>query len=71
MKTDTSQISVNGSPFDIGSIATVADLLQKLGMKPELVAVELNRELVRRMNFASTSVSPGDQIEIVEFVGGG
>jgi len=35
------------------------------------VAVELNRDIVQRDKWASTSLNSGDRLEIVHFVGGG
>jgi thiamine biosynthesis protein ThiS len=40
-------------------------------MKPDRVAVELNRELVPRDRWPSTQLGDGDKLEIVHFVGGG
>jgi thiamine biosynthesis protein ThiS len=40
-------------------------------MKPGRVAVELNRNLVPRSQWAETNLAEGDQLEIVHFVGGG
>ena len=64
-------LTINGEHRDFNSISTVSDLLQQLGMKPDRVAVELNRELVPRERWASANLSDGDKLEIVHFVGGG
>lgn len=40
-------------------------------MKSDRVAVELNRQIVPREQWTQTSLSDGDQLEIVHFVGGG
>jgi thiamine biosynthesis protein ThiS len=64
-------ILVNGELRDILKRATVLDLVKELGLRPELVAVEVNRELVRRSTFGERELRAGDRIEIVEFVGGG
>jgi sulfur carrier protein len=40
-------------------------------MKPDRVAVELNRAIVPHEKWAETSLSEGDRLEIVHFVGGG
>jgi thiamine biosynthesis protein ThiS len=72
MTTQTSiTITLNGHPRDVPGGISVADLLQVLGMQPELVAVEINRELVRKRDFGAHRLLDGDQIEVVEFVGGG
>ena len=65
------KLIVNGEDREFSSIATVSALLEKLGMKPDRVAVELNRELVSRERWDKTRLSDGDQLEIVHFVGGG
>jgi len=50
---------------------TLSALLDQLGMKSDRVAVELNREIVPRDQWAHTRLADGDRIEIVHFVGGG
>ena len=64
-------LTLNGAARELRSGTTVSQMLEALGMQPELVAVEINRELVRKRDFGSRPVAAGDQIEIVEFVGGG
>ncbi len=64
-------LTINGESRDFDSIATLSDLLSHLGMKPDRVAIELNRELIRRDRWAETRLSSGDKLEIVHFVGGG
>jgi thiamine biosynthesis protein ThiS len=49
----------------------VAALVEHLGLKPERVAVERNREILPRHCWAETLVTEGDSYEIVHFVGGG
>jgi thiamine biosynthesis protein ThiS len=50
---------------------TLATLIESLGMTPDRVAVELNREIVRRERWPETQLKEGDRLEIVHFVGGG
>ena len=63
-------ITLNGDPFET-SVATVSALLEQLGIDPRGVAVERNFVVVKRDLYSSTPVETGDQIEIVNFVGGG
>ena len=49
----------------------IGELIKALGLNPERVAVELNRKIVRRGDWGSTTISEGDRVEIVHFVGGG
>ena len=50
---------------------TLTALVDQLGMKPDRVAIELNREIVPRDRWPATALHDGDQLEIVHFVGGG
>ena len=62
---------INGEDRQFDSALTISALLDRLGMKPDRVAVELNRELVPRERWATTQLSDDDKLEIVHFVGGG
>ena len=64
-------LTINGEDRDFTAITTLSDLVAHLGMKPDRVAVELNRELIRRDRWPETKLSSGDKLEIVHFVGGG
>jgi thiamine biosynthesis protein ThiS len=50
---------------------TLAALIESLNMKPDRVAVELNRDIVPRDRWPETPLKEGDRLEIVHFVGGG
>jgi sulfur carrier protein len=66
------QIIYNGQPRVVAeSTKTIADLVAELGLRPQLVAVEVNGQLVPRGKHASQLLSDGDQLEIVTLVGGG
>ena len=54
-----------------GASHALALLIEQLGMKQDRVAVELNRNIVPRADWAATNLAEGDQLEIVHFVGGG
>jgi sulfur carrier protein len=64
------RIRVNGEPRDV-SAATIADLLAELDIDARRVAVEHNLIIVKRDKYAEASLADGDEIEIVNFVGGG
>ena len=69
--TEQLDITINGDPRTVDGPATLASLLETLGLDPRTVVVELNREIVRRPQLADTPVRSGDAIELVHFVGGG
>lgn len=64
-------VTVNGEPRALPADATVADLVRALGLRAEQVAVERNRELVRRGDHGTTRLRAGDRLEVVTFFGGG
>jgi sulfur carrier protein len=64
-------LHINGVPRDFDAPLLLATLVERLGMKPDRVAIELNREIVAREHWASTTLHDGDRLEIVHFVGGG
>lgn len=68
---DEIEIVVNDQPRPIAAGSTITDLLAELQIEVQRVAVERNREVVRRNQHAATVLAAGDHIEIVGFVGGG
>ena len=64
-------VIVNGNPTNIAEGSRIGELVKSLDLNPERVAVELNRRIIRRVNWGSTTISEGDKVEIVHFVGGG
>ena len=67
----TLSLIVNGESRRIASPATVASLLEALGIDQRKVAVERNLEIVPRSAYQTTALAEGDRIEIVHFIGGG
>ena len=65
------EITLNGQRREVPAPLTVAQLLVHLDLKPEYVAVEVNRDLVGRGRMRRGPVAPGDVLEIVTLVGGG
>ena len=64
-------ITLNGDPFEVARPLTVSELLAELEIDPRRIAVEHNLVVLKRTAFDQTIVNAGDQIEIVNFVGGG
>jgi sulfur carrier protein len=64
-------ISLNGEPHDLEAPLSVSALLERLSIDPRRVAVEVNFEVVRRARYDVVAIGSGDQVEIVNFVGGG
>ncbi|HTM89079.1 MAG TPA: sulfur carrier protein ThiS [Terriglobales bacterium] len=65
------KLQINGEERELAEGLNLAALLEQLGMKPDRVAVELNREIVSRHLWSQIRLRAGDRLEIVQFVGGG
>ncbi len=65
------KITLNGEPRELVEPVTIAELLPRLGVRSEHVAVELNRRLVPRALHSQTRLAGGDELEVVTLVGGG
>jgi thiamine biosynthesis protein ThiS len=65
------QIRLNGDPYELPGELTILQLLQQLQIDPRRVAVEHNLTIVKRDRLETTRIGEGDEVEIVNFVGGG
>ena len=65
------RITLNGEDRDVPGPLSLAELLEFLGLRPEHVAVEVNKDLVTRSRHAGAVIGHGDVLEIVTLVGGG
>ncbi len=65
------EVTVNGARREVPDEVTVRQLVLYLGLGEGPVAVEINRSIVPRARHADHRVAPGDEIEVVHFVGGG
>ena len=64
------QISINGKAETIEA-ATVLDVLKVKDIDPQMVAVELNTEVIEREQMPTTNVKDGDKLEFLFYMGGG
>lgn len=65
------KITLNGESRTVDDGSTVNSLLLGLGLDPRKVAVERNREIVPKSQYAEVALAEGDVLEIVHFIGGG
>ena len=65
------KITINGEPQNVDGPIPLAALLTHLNVDSRRVAVEHNLVVVKRERYEATMVNDGDEIEIVNFVGGG
>jgi thiamine biosynthesis protein ThiS len=65
------RVYVNGEAKELSAPVSLSELITQLDLPPARVAVELNRNVVRRSDWSSTMLAEDDRLEIVHFVGGG
>lgn len=65
------KVFINGETKEFEKEASLSDLLEILALPDKRIAIELNREVVRRKDWETIQVKDADKIEIVHFVGGG
>ena len=64
-------IFINGEARELDGVSTLAGLLDALDLPKQRVAIELNKHVIRKQEWESTSVADNDKVEVVHFVGGG
>ncbi len=64
-------ILLNGESYEMPGPLSVSRLLETLDIDGRRVAVEHNRLVVKKAAYESTVVAAGDEVEVVNFVGGG
>jgi sulfur carrier protein len=65
------QIFLNGETKEVSSEISLAELLAFFALPDKRVAVELNRKVVRRADWPTTTIAANDKVEVIHFVGGG
>ncbi|HXT61416.1 MAG TPA: sulfur carrier protein ThiS [Pyrinomonadaceae bacterium] len=66
------QVQINGEQRELAVTSVrLSELIAQLSLAPQRIAVEVNRQIVRRDDWERTEVHDGDRVEIVHFVGGG
>ena len=65
------KVILNGEEHECKAESTLVDLVAAVGVTKKRIAIEVNREIIPREQYASYHVQAGDHIEIVQFVGGG
>lgn len=65
------RVEINGEEREVEEPVTLSELVRQLGLTPERVAIEYNRQVARRADWPEILLAEGDRIEIVHFVGGG
>ena len=64
------QLTINGKVENL-EVSTVMDILKVKDIDPQLVAVEVNTQMIDQENLGTTSLKEDDKIEFLFFMGGG
>ena len=65
------EITLNGEKFTLETGCNIVNLIDKLDLDVDKLAIERNLEIVPKSKFAMTIIEEGDKLEIVHFIGGG
>jgi len=68
---NVAKIQLNGDPFEINSGTNLNELLNKLKIKKNKVAIEVNGEIIEKNKYFNLILDEHDKVEIVHFIGGG
>ena len=68
---NVAKIQWNGDPYEINDGTNLNELLNKLKIQKNKVAIEVNGEIVEKNKYPNLILDRGDKVEIVQFIGGG
>ena len=68
---NVAKIQLNGDPYEINAQTNLNELLNKLKIQKNKVAVEVNGEIVEKNKYPNLILNKDDRVEIVHFIGGG
>ena len=68
---NVAKIQLNGDPYEINNGTNLNELLNKLKIQKNKVAIEVNGEIVEKNKYQNLILNKGDKVEIVQFIGGG
>ena len=68
---NVAKIQLNGDPYEINNGTNLNELLNKLKIQKNKVAIEVNGEIVEKNKYTKLILNKGDKVEIVQFIGGG
>ena len=68
---NVAKIQLNGDPFEINSGTNLNELLNKLKIQKNKVAIEVNGQIVEKDKYSNLILNKDDKVEIVHFIGGG
>ena len=71
INSNVAKIQLNGDPYEIINGTNLNELLNKLKIQKNKVAIEVNGEIVEKNKYPNLILNKDDKVEIVHFIGGG
>ena len=71
MKKNKIQIYINGKKKNINSNCNLINIIEEYSLKNQLIAIEINQEVVPKSSYKTKKINKNDKIEILELIGGG
>ena len=71
MKKSKIQIYINGKKKNINSNCNLINIIEEYSLKNQLIAIEINQEVVPKSSYKTKKINKNDKIEILELIGGG
>ena len=68
---NVAKIQLNGNPYEINNGTNLNELLNKLKIQTNKVAIEVNGEIIEKNKYTNLILNKDDKVEIVNFIGGG
>ena len=68
---NVAKIQLNGAPYEINYGTNLNELLNKLKIQKNKVAIEVNGEIIEKNKYPNLILNNDDKVEIVHFIGGG
>ena len=68
---NVAKIQLNGDPYEVNDRTNLNELLNKLKIQKNKVAIEVNGEIVQKDKYSNLVLNKSDKVEIVHFIGGG
>ena len=65
------KLLINGENKEFSDGLSLEEVIQQLGVRKETVVAEVNRRIVQNEKRADCKLTDGDQVELIQFVGGG
>ena len=68
---NVAKIQLNGDPYEVINGTNLNELLNKLKLQMNKIAIEVNGEIIEKSKYPNLILRRDDKVEVVHFIGGG